>query len=121
MDSYYTVRASKDGYRDKTVVIDTHLPANELKYKSTSFAINLDASEKFAHSDQFYLDFPSAIIQWDGEKKHPIEDGPAGCPSGDPIAHNPLFEGVRRSSHAFFVSAGRSPPPRAGSADGSGR
>ncbi len=70
MDSYYTVRASKDGYRDKTVVIDTHLPANELKYKSTSFAINLDASEKFAHSDQFYLDFPSAIIQWDGEKKN---------------------------------------------------
>ncbi len=66
MDCYYTVRASKEGYRDKTVVIDTRMPEEQVKYKSTSFAINLEASDKFAYGDQFYLDFPSAIIQWDG-------------------------------------------------------
>ena len=69
MDSYYTVRASKDGYRDKIVVIDTHLPENEVKYKSTSFAMNLEGADKYAYGDQFYLDFPSALIQWDGQKK----------------------------------------------------
>lgn len=69
MDCYYTVRASKEGYRDKTVVIDTRLPEEQVKYRSTSFAINLEASDKFAYSDQFYLDFPSAIIQWDGPRE----------------------------------------------------
>lgn len=69
MDCYYTVRASKEGYRDKTVYIDTHLPENEMKYKSASFGVNLDGSDKFAYGDQFYLDFPSAIIQWDEKKK----------------------------------------------------
>jgi hypothetical protein len=70
LDSYYTVRASKEGYRDKTVYIDTHLPENEMKYKSTSFGLNMEGSDKFAHSDQFYLDFPSAIIRWDEQKKN---------------------------------------------------
>lgn len=69
MDCSYTVRVSKEGYRDKTVFIDTHLPEDEMKYKSTSFAVDLDGADKFAHGDQFYLDFPSAIIQWDGQKK----------------------------------------------------
>lgn len=69
MDSYYTVRASKDGYREKTVYIDTHLPEGQLKYKSSAFALNLDAADKFAHGDQFYLDFPSAIIQWSEKEK----------------------------------------------------
>lgn len=69
MDCYYTVRATKEGYREKTVYIDTHLPENEMKYKSTSFGMNLEASDKYAYGDQFYLDFPSAIIQWDGQKK----------------------------------------------------
>lgn len=69
MDCSYTVRASKEGYRDKTVFIDTHLPEDEIKYKSTSFAVNLDGADKFAHGDQFYLDFPSAIIQWESQKK----------------------------------------------------
>ena len=69
MDSHYTVRASKEGYRDKLVVIDTNLPAEEMKYKSTSFAVNLEPADKYAHGEQFYLDFPSAIIQWDGQKK----------------------------------------------------
>lgn len=69
MDCHYTVRASKEGYRDKIVSIDSHLPEGEKKYKSSSFGINLEAADKFAHSDQFYLDFPSAMVQWDGQKK----------------------------------------------------
>jgi hypothetical protein len=69
MDCYYTVRASKEGYRDKIVVIDTNLPAEEMKYKSTSFAVNLEGADKYAHGDQFYLDFPSAIIQWEGQNR----------------------------------------------------
>lgn len=69
IDCSYTVRASKEGYRDKTVFIDTHLPEGEMKYKSTSFAINMEGADKFAHGDQFYLDFPSAIIHWDGQKR----------------------------------------------------
>ena len=69
MDSYYTVRASKEGYRAKTVYIDTHLPEGQLKYKTSSFALNLEGSDKFAHGDQFYLDFPSSIIQWSDKEK----------------------------------------------------
>lgn len=69
MDAYYTVRASKEGYREKIIVIDTRLPENVLKYKSTSFAMNLEPAEKYAYGEQFYLDFPSAIIQWDEQKQ----------------------------------------------------
>ncbi len=69
MDCYYTVRARKEGYRDETVFIDTHLPENEMKYKSTSFGLDLEGLDKFAHSDPFYLDFPSAIIRWDEQMK----------------------------------------------------
>ncbi len=69
MDCSYTVLVSKEGYRNKTVFIDSHLPEDQTKYKSTSFAVDLDGADKFAHGDQFYLDFPSAIIQWDGQKQ----------------------------------------------------
>ncbi len=70
MDAYYTIRASKDGYRDKIVGIDTRLPESEMKYKSTSFGLDLEEADKFAHGDQFYLDFPCSIIQWDEQKKN---------------------------------------------------
>ncbi len=69
MDCYYTVRVRKEGYRDKYVAIDSRLPETETKYKSTSFAVNLEGADKYAYGDQFYLDFPSALIQWDGPKK----------------------------------------------------
>jgi hypothetical protein len=31
--------------------------------------VNLEPVEKFKTSDPFYLDFPSAIVRWDEEKK----------------------------------------------------
>lgn len=69
IDNYYTIVVSKDGYRQKTVWLDTHLPENQVKYDKYPCNVNLEPLDKFAHSDKFYLDFPSALVRWNDERK----------------------------------------------------
>lgn len=69
IDSYYTIRVSKEGYREKLVYVDTHLPENQVKYGKYPCYVNLEPMDRFQHSDPFYLDFPSAIVRWNEEKQ----------------------------------------------------
>lgn len=69
LDSYYTIRVSKPGYCEKTVYLDTHMPPDQVKYDAYKCFVNLEPEDKFAHTDPFYLDFPSAIVRWSDEKQ----------------------------------------------------
>jgi hypothetical protein len=40
-----------------------------VKYPAYPCVVNLEPVEKFKTSDPFYLDFPSAIVRWNEEKK----------------------------------------------------
>ena len=69
LDAYFSIRVTKEGYREKTVFVDTHLPANVQEYEPYPCLVDLEPSDKFAHADPFYLDFPSAVVRWDADKK----------------------------------------------------
>ena len=69
MNSYYTVVMEKPGYRGKSVAIDTHMPEGRTRYKAYKCSVNLEPLDKFEHSDPWYLDFPSAVVRWDVQKK----------------------------------------------------
>jgi hypothetical protein len=55
---------SKPGYREKSVFVDVNLPKNVVAYSAYKCNVNLEPLDHFAHSDPFYLDFPSAIVRW---------------------------------------------------------
>ncbi len=64
LNSFYTIHVSKPGYREKSVFVDASLPPDVVKYEAYKCFVNLEPMDKFAHSDPFYLDFPSAIVRW---------------------------------------------------------
>lgn len=65
LDNAYTIVLSKDGYRPKSVYMDTRVPEQQVQYSAYECRMNLEAADKFKHSDPFYLDFPGAIVRWD--------------------------------------------------------
>ncbi len=69
LDAFYTIMVSKPGYREKSVYIDTNMPKEQVKYEAYKCFMNLEPMDKFAHSDPYYLDFPSAIVRWSDEKQ----------------------------------------------------
>lgn len=69
LDNTYSLIVEQDGYRAKTIVVDTHVPAQQVEYAAFPCFVNLEAADKFTHSDPFYLDFPGAVIHWDDEIK----------------------------------------------------
>jgi hypothetical protein len=69
LDGFYTILVQKDGYREKTVYIDSHMPEQQVKYGAYQCFVNMEPLDKFAHSDPFYLDFPSAVVRWSDEKQ----------------------------------------------------
>lgn len=69
IDNFYSIQISKQGYQDKLVYFDTHMPEHQVAYPAYICNVNLEAADKFKHSDPFYLDFPSAIVRWNEELK----------------------------------------------------
>lgn len=69
IDNFYSIQISKEGYQDKLVYFDTHMPEHQVAYPAYICNVNLEAADKFKHSDPFYLDFPSAIVRWNEELK----------------------------------------------------
>lgn len=67
LDNTYTFVLDQDGYRPKSVFIDTHVPVKQVQYAAYDCFMNLEAADKFTHSDPFYLDFPGAIVRWNDE------------------------------------------------------
>lgn len=67
LDNTYTFVLNQAGYRPKSVFIDTHVPDKLVQYSEYACFMNLEAADKFTHSDPFYLDFPGAIVRWNEE------------------------------------------------------
>jgi hypothetical protein len=75
LDNTYSILIKKPGYREKLITVDTYLPEHEVKYKKYLCNVNLEPMDRFAHSDPFYLDFPSSIVRWDeGDKEFKHND-----------------------------------------------
>jgi hypothetical protein len=68
IDNQFTVKFAKEGYREKLVYVDTHLPEGQVEYKKYTCNVNMEPMDKFTHSDPFYLDFPSSIVRWNGDQ-----------------------------------------------------
>jgi hypothetical protein len=68
VDASYTVVINKPGFRTKSISFDTRMPAEVNKYKAYPCTIELEREERYAHTDPFYLDFPSALVRWDPAK-----------------------------------------------------
>lgn len=64
---HFSVRVGKPGYRDKTITVDTHVPAGEIADEPVAYTVDLEPLDRFAHADPFYLDFPCGIVQWSNE------------------------------------------------------
>lgn len=69
LNNTFTLIISKEGYLAKMLQIDTHVPDTLVVYPAYGCFADLESSEKFSHSDPFYLDFPSALISWDGSRQ----------------------------------------------------
>ncbi|MBS1569884.1 MAG: hypothetical protein JST45_10625 [Bacteroidetes bacterium] len=69
LDNNYSLIVEQEGYRAKTIMVDTHVPAQQVEYAAFPCFVNLEAADKFTHSDPFYLDFPGAVIRWDDDIK----------------------------------------------------
>jgi hypothetical protein len=69
INSQYTIIINKVGYRQKTVYIDASLPDQQVKYKQYVCNVDLEPLDKFAHSDPFFLDFPSSIVRWSNDQQ----------------------------------------------------
>ena len=67
LDNTYTFVLNQEGYRPKSVFIDTHVPVKQVQYSEYACYMNLEAADKFTHSDPFYMDFPGAIVRWNDE------------------------------------------------------
>ena len=65
LNSTYTIKINKPGFREKVVFIDTQLPEGIEEYDAYPCKVNLEPLDLFAHADPFYLDFPSALARWD--------------------------------------------------------
>jgi hypothetical protein len=69
LNNAYTLILSKEGYEPKVIQVDTHVPDQLVKYPGYNCFVDLEPSDKFAHSDPFYLDFPGALVSWHPEQK----------------------------------------------------
>lgn len=65
LEHSYTVVLAKEGYRSKSMFINTHVPEQRVAYPMYECFMDLEAEDKFTHSDPFYMDFPGAIVRWD--------------------------------------------------------
>jgi hypothetical protein len=67
-DSYYTIEISKPGYFTRTVSISTKLP-KEVNHKPIFvFEFEVDMPKQTTVVDDYYLDFPIALIDYDAKK-----------------------------------------------------
>ena len=67
IDKTYTVELTKEGYERKLMLIDTQLPEGLVEYPDYECYVNLTPEEAHQGKQDFYTDFPTAIIRWDGE------------------------------------------------------
>lgn len=64
-NSYYTVEISKQGYVTRSIGISTLLPAEVSLDPLFRFEFDVQLFKKTTKMDEFYLDFPVALISFD--------------------------------------------------------
>lgn len=67
LDNDYTIVLKKEGYRAKSIYINTSIPEELVRYPGYECTMDLEPASDYAYSDPFYMDFPSAIVRWDPE------------------------------------------------------
>ncbi len=67
LENHYTVMLEKEGYRSKSISIDTHVPEQRVQYPMYDCTMDLEPEDRFTHADPFYMDFPSALVRWNDE------------------------------------------------------
>ena len=67
IDNQFLIRVKKEGFEDKLVLIDTSLPADLVTYPDYECYVNLIPRGKTKGVDEFYTDFPSAIVRYNEE------------------------------------------------------
>lgn len=65
LNEHFSIRVSKDGYRDKVIAVNTVSPVAVEFHETVMYTVDLEPIDRFAHADPFYLDFPSGLVQWD--------------------------------------------------------
>lgn len=67
-NSFYTIEVSKPGYITRMISISTKLPENVKIDPIFEFQIELEMHEEKQGVDDYYLDFPIALIDYDAKK-----------------------------------------------------
>ncbi len=67
-DSYYTIEISKPGYITRMISISTKLPSGVKADPIFEYEIELEMHKEKAGADDYYLDFPIALIDYDPAK-----------------------------------------------------
>lgn len=67
-NAYYTIEVSKPGYITRMISISTKLPKGVKTEPIFEYEIELEMHEEREVVDDYYLDFPIALIDYDPEK-----------------------------------------------------
>jgi hypothetical protein len=68
-NSYYTIMVSKPGYITRSIAVSTKLPA-DVSYKPMfRYEFDVVMFKENPKADDYYFDFPVAIISYDAEKE----------------------------------------------------
>lgn len=67
-NSFYTIEVSKEGYITRMISISTKLPPNVKIEPMFEYQIELEMHEQKQGIDDYYLDFPIALIDYDPVK-----------------------------------------------------
>src|SRR5690606_1426025 len=68
IDQFYAIRILKKGFQEKLIYVDTSLPKDLVVYPDYYCFLDL-LPVGFDRVDQFYTDFPSAMVRFDPERK----------------------------------------------------
>ena len=64
IDQFYAIRILKNGFQEKLIYVDTNLPEDLVVYPDYFCYVDL-LPLGFDRVDQFYTDFPSAMVRYD--------------------------------------------------------
>ncbi|MCC6448691.1 MAG: hypothetical protein IT215_08405 [Chitinophagaceae bacterium] len=68
-NEYYSIEISKPGYTKRLIVVSTELPYNVNHYPVFNYAFEVTLFKEKIVRDDFYLDFPIALISYDEKSR----------------------------------------------------
>lgn len=68
-NEYYTIEVSKPGYVKRLIIVSTQLPQNVNPKPLFTFGFEVVLFKEVKEADDYYLDFPIALIGYDAKNK----------------------------------------------------